>query len=647
MPEYNIKIATKAWETKASEYKELCILAKENNAEIINLPDNNYDFGAYYEVAKNLKSEYIFCLVSSSIILDDNWLMKFKNAFGQNKELGLLGACGSWECTPDPWYFIQKELRSEYKQKSWKYKIIKAYKRYKYRILRKLFFKQNLISPNYHIRTNAFMLKRSLYLDFISHYGLPNTKPDAYLLESSYKSLSKFVLSKGLKIGVLGKDETVYPPENWKESKTYISSDLSNVIIKDKYYDAYKQKEYLDKKIYELSVWGDFVTNQKEFENQDIKFSVLLPTKNRLGLLKYAVKSVLQQNYDNWEIIISDNCSQEDVQGYVKDLNDCRIKYLRTDKPLTVTENWNNANDAATGDYIIMLGDDDALLPDFFTKCREILQEARRPEILTFGAYLYLQPDVSPVSPKGNVAKLVFPFVKPEGVDKEYYYVAKNDRRNLVQDSLNFRYNFGFNMQYFLYSRDFIARAKFFGELYQPPYPDYYTANIMLLLAKTFVVLPEPMVIIGITPKSYGYYYLNNIEKKGMVFHNDAEYRLQAPKRLKKRLCNIDEIHTAALVTFARVCKVDKNLKLNITAYYKKIIARIFENYNIQDAGKVFFKEVLPKTGWRYSLPAIYYWFKNLKKEKKYGQKQQPLPEISYENISLLLEDIRKGKLNV
>ena len=51
-----------------------------------------------------------------------------------------------------------------------------------------------------------------------------------------------------------------------------------------------------------------------------IKFSVLLPTKNRLELLKSAIWSVREQNYDNWEIIVADNCSQEDIKGYLDSL---------------------------------------------------------------------------------------------------------------------------------------------------------------------------------------------------------------------------------------------------------------------------------------------------------------------------------------
>ena len=86
-----------------------------------------------------------------------------------------------------------------------------------------------------------------------------------------------------------------------------------------------------------------------------MKFSVLLPTRNRLEYLRYAVETVRRQDYDNWEIIVSDNDSAEDIRGFVDALADDRIVYLRTGSFVPVTENWNNALSHSTGDYVVML----------------------------------------------------------------------------------------------------------------------------------------------------------------------------------------------------------------------------------------------------------------------------------------------------
>ena len=74
-----------------------------------------------------------------------------------------------------------------------------------------------------------------------------------------------------------------------------------------------------------------------------MRFSVLLPTRNRLDLLTYAIETVRRQDYDDWEIVVSDNASEQDIAGDIKSLNEPRIKYVRTQEFIPVTDNWNNA----------------------------------------------------------------------------------------------------------------------------------------------------------------------------------------------------------------------------------------------------------------------------------------------------------------
>ncbi len=68
-------------------------------------------------------------------------------------------------------------------------------------------------------------------------------------------------------------------------------------------------------------------------------FSVLLPTHNRLEYLRYAVESVRRQDDPEWEIVISDNDSTDDIAGYVEGLADTRVRYVRTDSFVPVTQN--------------------------------------------------------------------------------------------------------------------------------------------------------------------------------------------------------------------------------------------------------------------------------------------------------------------
>lgn len=250
-----------------------------------------------------------------------------------------------------------------------------------------------------------------------------------------------------------------------------------------------------------------------------MKFSVLLPTRNRLDLLARAIETVRRQDYDNWEIIVSDNFSEEDVAGYIQSLGDSRIKYFRTDRFIPVTDNWNNALDKSVGDYVIMLGDDDCLMRNYFLTLSELIQSFDSPDFVYTSAFLYAYPGVMPGVPDG--------FLHTYGSRKifqathESFLLDKDNARDFVDDSLNFRVTFDYNMQFSLVSRKLIEKMKRYGQFYQSPYPDYYASNALMLKAERILVAPIPLVTIGISPKSFGYYYFNDVESEGNEFLNN------------------------------------------------------------------------------------------------------------------------------
>jgi len=132
-----------------------------------------------------------------------------------------------------------------------------------------------------------------------------------------------------------------------------------------------------------------------------VKFSILLPTRNRLEYLRLAVTSVLRQDFDDWEIVISDNCSEDDLAGYVGELADPRIVYTRAERSIPVTENWNRALAHSSGDYIVMLGDDDALLGSYLRHMSALIERFDRPELIYTKSLLFTYPRVDPLHPDG------------------------------------------------------------------------------------------------------------------------------------------------------------------------------------------------------------------------------------------------------
>jgi len=96
-------------------------------------------------------------------------------------------------------------------------------------------------------------------------------------------------------------------------------------------------------------------------------FSITIPSY-KARFLHEAIQSVTNQTYRDWELIIVDDCSPEDLFSITKPfLVDKRIHYYRNKKNCgskNVVENWNICLGYCTGDYVLCMGDDDRLRPN-------------------------------------------------------------------------------------------------------------------------------------------------------------------------------------------------------------------------------------------------------------------------------------------
>jgi glycosyltransferase involved in cell wall biosynthesis len=243
---------------------------------------------------------------------------------------------------------------------------------------------------------------------------------------------------------------------------------------------------------------------------------VLLPTRNRLELLKYAIETVRRQDYEDWEVIVSDNDSEEDVQGYIRSLDEPRIKYYRTNEFVSVTDNWNNALEKSSGDYIIMLGDDDCLMKRYFTRIKDLAETYDNPDFIYTNAFIYAYPGVMPDFPDGFLQ--LYKCDALFNTAKEPYWLGHSDAMGLVHKSMNFEVPFAYNMQHSVISRRFLDSLGSRGPFFQSPYPDFYASLVMFLKAKRILIYPQPLVIIGVSPKSFGFYFAHNREKEGTAF---------------------------------------------------------------------------------------------------------------------------------
>lgn len=90
--------------------------------------------------------------------------------------------------------------------------------------------------------------------------------------------------------------------------------------------------------------------------------SVVIPTRGRMETLPAAVSSVISQEGADFEVIVSDSGSREEVEDLCRDLGDPRVCCLPSAQ-LGMTANWERAVARVRGEYCMVLGDDDALIP--------------------------------------------------------------------------------------------------------------------------------------------------------------------------------------------------------------------------------------------------------------------------------------------
>ncbi len=93
------------------------------------------------------------------------------------------------------------------------------------------------------------------------------------------------------------------------------------------------------------------------------KFTIIIPTRERADTLYWCLKTLVAQDYENLEILVSDNFSQDNTKEVVDSLDDKRIRYINTGKRVEMSLNWEFALSHVTEGYVGFLGDDDGYLP--------------------------------------------------------------------------------------------------------------------------------------------------------------------------------------------------------------------------------------------------------------------------------------------
>jgi len=91
-----------------------------------------------------------------------------------------------------------------------------------------------------------------------------------------------------------------------------------------------------------------------------IDVSVIIPTFNNLSLFKRALNSIIDQRNVNFEVIIVDDSTNNDIEFFLSDIKDHRVKYFHNKPNLGAIKNWNYGLNMARGQFVILLHHDES-----------------------------------------------------------------------------------------------------------------------------------------------------------------------------------------------------------------------------------------------------------------------------------------------
>jgi glycosyltransferase involved in cell wall biosynthesis len=259
-----------------------------------------------------------------------------------------------------------------------------------------------------------------------------------------------------------------------------------------------------------------------------VKFSILIPTRGRIEYLRQAVETIRRQDYGDWELVISDNVSEDGTAEYVLGLDDPRVRYHRQERFVPVTDNWNTALELSNGDYVWLLGDNDGLLPGALRTAADVIERFDHPDLLFTGALLFMYPRVAPGFPDGYFFMGHWDLLRS---GREPFRLPPEEARGLVDAAMDLKYAFPFEMQRSIPSRGLVERLRADGPVFRPPFPDFYASTSALLHAESVVVVPRPLPLESHTRGSVGEFSERGQETSTAAFLGNEAYHREAEER--------------------------------------------------------------------------------------------------------------------
>lgn len=240
--------------------------------------------------------------------------------------------------------------------------------------------------------------------------------------------------------------------------------------------------------------------------------SVVIPTRLRPELLALAVESAINQtDYDDFEVVVSVNGEANESRAAVERFPSKHLRYFEIGEDVDAYSSWHFAASQSQGEYMLLLADDDALVPTAMASYAAALEAHGRPDYLSAANAWYGHHDVS--FPRKNALRFRLDWDLDGLVDPD----------ELLTNYFAFR-NPTFSPTYQLVSSR--VRQAFADQEINPylwPFPDYGMQAMALAFSESACLMSEPTVLHGYAADSAGDAHFGPRENVVWKLHNGED----------------------------------------------------------------------------------------------------------------------------
>jgi hypothetical protein len=308
-----------------------------------------------------------------------------------------------------------------------------------------------------------------------------------------------------------------------------------------------------------------------------LRISLIIPTRERLAYLPCAIASAqlaAERAGIEVELIVADNASSDGTREWLARQDALGLKVIRSERRLSMRENFQFALDHATGSHLIYIGDDDAVLPHGLALARQLIATSD-VDIWKWRVENYHWPNPATGAP-GWIK------TRPQFLNGRSQMIDPDKVLNRFRSASFRSYQEGGLIYHGMISRRLIDRvvAKTGGPFFRGSSPDLFTAMQTLLMTEHPILqINLPLTMGGTSPQSNGAAAQRHAKDPNAAPDPEfARFISESAKdpyqcRLPARITSLSLVTLDCLIEAARLC--GRDLDLDMGEWRARIVAEL------------------------------------------------------------------------